>query len=328
MPNRLDRRRGERLTTKDEQKRHSPKAGFWDRVSTDVIVGLMILGVLAIAATIFATRALTKSTPPQPPFAQVYAIHAVNGASKSFLAADGKGLLQTANGGTKWRAIAFKDQPVTALVRDFASPQTYLAVAQGALHRSDDSGASWRTLSSNLPAGEIAALAADPASLQQLYAFVKGNGLYRSADGGGTWSQTQAIADADLTTLAVKAGDPQTVYAFHTRRALVRSTDGGKTFTPIGEAAFARAVAGILTVADAPSRVYAVAAGTVRPIYKSEDDGITWKPSSDGITTVDVAALARDPASADLYVTDTSGVLYVSRNQGALWQPLNTAAAP
>ena len=328
MPNRLDRRRGERLAAKDEQKRLSPKAGFWDRVSTDVIVGLMILGVLAIAVTIFATRALTRSSPPEPPFAQVYAIHAVNGASKTFLAADGKGLLQTTDGGAKWRAIAFKGQPVTALVRDSVAPQTYLAVAAGALQRSDDSGASWRTLTTNLPPGDIGALAADPASLQQLYAYVKGNGLYRSTNGGATWSQTQAIADADLTTLAVKAGDPQTVYAFHTRRALVRSTDGGKTFIPIGDAPFARAVAGILTVADAPSRVYAVAAGTIRTIYKSDDDGLIWKASSEGITTVEVATLARDPASADIYVTDASGVLYVSHNQGSLWQPLNTAPAP
>lgn len=325
MPSRTDRRRGERQARVDQQKRLSPKAGFWDRVSTDMIVGLMIVAVLAIAITMFATRELTKSSPPEPPFDQVYAIQAVQGAPKTFLAADAKGLLQTTDGGKKWRTLAFEDQPVTALVRDPVVPQTYLAVAGGVLHQSDDSGATWRLLPTNLPVGEIGALAADPASLQQLYAYVKGDGLYRSTDGGTAWARAQAITDADLTTLAVKANDPQTVYAFHTRRALVRSTDGGKTFTAIGETSFATAVASILTVTDAPSRVYAVASGSIRTIYKSDDDGLTWKASSEGVTTVEVAVITRDPASADIYVTDASGVLYVSHNQGDLWLPLNLA---
>ncbi len=84
--------------------------------------------------------------------------------------------------------------------------------------------------------------------------------------------------------VAVDPHDPERVFAGTFDHGLCRSRDGGETWTGVGEGAQGIAETRVLSVAVSPSHrpsgVSAVFAGTEpSQLYRSEDDGSTWRPS-------------------------------------------------
>jgi trimeric autotransporter adhesin len=109
-----------------------------------------------------------------------------------------------------------------------------------------DVNASWTVVSDGWENRNVAALAADPANPQTMYAGTgemvvdyfgqKGGGIWKTTDGGTTWSRLGSTIPAGSTTLQsafygiskliVSSGG---VFAA-TRRGIVRSTDGGNSW--------------------------------------------------------------------------------------------------
>jgi len=61
------------------------------------------------------------------------------------------------------------------------------------VYRSTDQGASWSRRSMGLPAGQIAALVADPSDPQVAYVEVDGRGVFRTINGGGHWQPLPGV---------------------------------------------------------------------------------------------------------------------------------------
>src|SRR2546425_6360021 len=74
----------------------------------------------------------------------------------------------------------------------------------------------------------ILALAVDPHTPTTLYVGTNGDNLFRSTDGGSSWS---SVGPVSTQTVAFGPQSPTTVYA-GTDRSLFKSTNGGGTFDP------------------------------------------------------------------------------------------------
>ncbi len=165
-------------------------------------------------------------------------------------------------------------------------------------------------------------------------------GVYRSTDGGGSWTrllfQNLSTGCADL---AMDPDDPDILYAAmwdfrrqaHNFRSggegsgLFKSTDGGTTWQrlvkdlPDGE--LGRIAVAISQVA--PHTLYALIESERSALYRSFDQGMSWEKMSDQVMMGDrpfyYSLLVPDPVESDrIYKPGTT--LWVSSNGGKLFQ--------
>lgn len=194
----------------------------------------------------------------------------------------------------------------------------YLATSGGGVYKSVDADLAaagdwtWTPLTDGLPASgnlSAGALAMSPADPQVLYlglgdAFdAEGRGLYRSADGGATWTAAAGLCAATTRVYDILAFDANLVLA-GTNAGLMRSTDGGLSFTcwePFGPGAKVWTLrrigpAGVLASVQSGS-----GAGSLWYSTDGANPGLSWAqaslaaPGSPGRIT-----LATSPASATL----------------------------
>ena len=120
----------------------------------------------------------------------------------------------------------------------------------GGAYRSDDGGRTWRMLLGAFPrregVAEVRALSVDPRNADAVLAAVGGAhaagiGIFRTADGGGTWTLAQETQFAgngerrwDGTALARNPRNPDHVLAAAVNDGVWRSVDGGRSWKPGG----------------------------------------------------------------------------------------------
>ena len=106
-----------------------------------------------------------------------------------------------------------------------------LAVATGLLLASNLSAGvnSWTR---GFPGGgQVGAVAVDPSGSSVVYAAINGQGVYRSADGGTTWSAASGgLPGSVFSSLLIDPLDPATLYAATFGFSVYRSTDAGASF--------------------------------------------------------------------------------------------------
>ncbi len=160
---------------------------------------------------------------------------------------------------------------------------------------------------------------ADPLHGSTIYAGTEGGGVYKSEDGGFTWS----AANRDLSNQQVLSLvlDGSTLYA-GTRGGVFRSADGGATWTPRSDG-LADWVVQTLCVDSG-----ALYAGTAtRGIYWSNDEGVHWHASGTNVnaeksTNGDVTAIVAGGGS--LYAATREGGVFRAASTGGdvHWTPL------
>lgn len=132
-----------------------------------------------------------------------------------------------------------------ALVIDPVQPRTmYAAGVSGGIWKSVDAGGNWRWIADELSHLGVAALAMDPSDPKVLYAGTgegaiagpRGNGIYRTADGGETWQRLEATANrvefTYVNDIVVSRADPRRIYAA-TGSGVWRSLDRGTTWARV-----------------------------------------------------------------------------------------------
>ncbi|HEX3529372.1 MAG TPA: hypothetical protein VH988_20130 [Thermoanaerobaculia bacterium] len=176
--------------------------------------------------------------------------------------------------------------------------------------------------------GSVLALAAAPSRSSTMYAGLQGGGVFRSTDGGVTWTfaGTRLGRDPRVNVLSVDAKQPGTVYAL-TDSGLFRSTSGGdgwvRMSAPGGSDRFPTDIA-----AD-PRRagtVYVALDGGA--ILVSADRGLSWKEIGSPTDLTD--RLVFDPVtSTTLYaVTASSGGVFKSTDSGGHWTSITQGVLP
>ena len=64
-------------------------------------------------------------------------------------------------------------------------------------------------------------------------------------------------------------------------------------------------------------------------VFRSNDSGLNWRPSSEGLGTAAISALAINPGQPDmLFASTAEGALFRSDDGAQTWQQINTTASP
>jgi photosystem II stability/assembly factor-like uncharacterized protein len=150
------------------------------------------------------------------------------------------------------------------------------------------------------------AVAADPAGT--VFAET-GNGIFRSADAGRSWTRAP-LPVAAAFTVAVHARRPRTVWALSPDAGLFRSLDRGATFTPVSAP---ERLQRLYPATAAPQRLYAT---DFDGLWRSLDGGASWFRT---LLEGHVRAVAFHPSDPDLVYAATLLRLFRSRDGGVTW---------
>jgi photosystem II stability/assembly factor-like uncharacterized protein len=277
------------------------------------------------------------------------------------------GVWKSEDSGTRYKPV-FDEQPVQSIGAVALDPKNSKNVWVGTgeswtrnsvsigngIYKSTDGAETWAHM--GLPNSErISNIVVSPASGDTVFAAVPGalwsdspdRGLYKTTDGGKTW--TISLKGANLSTgcsdLAMDPTDPNKMFAamWDFRRqgwtfrsggegpdkpsgsGLFRTADGGATWTeitPENSKGFPAKPYGRLAVAIAPSkasRVYAFVESTDSALFVSDDGGATWEKRDKSTWMVwrpfYFAKLVVDPKNPDR-VFKMDGQLILSEDGG------------
>jgi photosystem II stability/assembly factor-like uncharacterized protein len=232
-----------------------------------------------------------------------------------FVATASGGLWKTDNSGVTWKAIAdsmpsYSYGDVTmdpnnssVIWAGTGENNSQRSVAYGdGVYKSVDGGNSWNNV--GLKNSEhISEILIDPRDSDVVYAASQGplwskggdRGLYKTTDGGNTWSNVLEISQhTGVSDIAFDPENPDVLYAtsYQRRRHVWTLINGGPEST----------------------------------IYKSTDAGKTWKKINKGLPSVDLGRIGIDVAPSDANIVyaiveaaDGKSGFYRSTDKGASW---------
>lgn len=187
----------------------------------------------------------------------------------------------------------------------YSKGQTYYKV-----FKSTNGGKNWKDITGpiNYAVNDIAV---DPLNPKWVYACTTW-GVYRSSNGGLTWSKNSFANGYDL---ACDPTNPNIIYAGYSRECY-KSMDGGVTWTKLmtGLQGYCNRM---LVAKD--KVFYTSSAG----VYRSTNGGTSWKAKNNGIKATNVPAIAVAPSSPNiLYAECANNGFFKSTNSGKKWKRL------
>jgi len=146
------------------------------------------------------------------------------------------------------------------------------------------------TLYTSPTSGRVSALAVDPTNPQRVYAGGAQGGIWRTTDGGVTWTAlTDQQASLAIGSIGLDPANPQIIYVgtgetnlsgdSYYGAGILKSTDGGNSWTLLDNGgAFRGAHIGGVSVrpGDSNTVLAAVVGGAASGIYRSTNGGQTW----------------------------------------------------
>lgn len=180
--------------------------------------------------------------------------------------------------------------------------------------------------------GHIVGFVVAPDDPAIMYAGTWGAGIYKSTNGGQTWTlMDNGLGNLYINYLAIDPVTPSTIYAGTQKGGVYKSTDGGANWIAKGSGLNTEAI--VYTIAINPSNPSILYAGTRSPgseppwgggVFKSTNGGETWQAVNSGLGEDWVYSLAIDPTSpSTLYAATHSVGVYKSVNSGSSWSAVN-----
>ncbi|MDP2529102.1 MAG: hypothetical protein Q8W51_05145 [Candidatus Palauibacterales bacterium] len=293
--------------------------------------------------------------------AAVLAVPAALAAAAPLLAAP-PAAADTTFGALRWRSIGpFEGGRVEAVTGVPGQPSTfYFGAVVGGVWKTTDAGGHWRPVFDGQPIASIGAIAVAPSDPNVIYVGTGepdprgdisfGDGVYKSTDGGKTWTNVGLRDTRHIGDIVVDPRDPDVVYVAalghmfgpNEQRGVFRSTDGGKTWEKV---LYRDENTGAVDLSIDPNnpRVLFAALWQVRRrpwqlvnggpgsgLYESTDGGSTWtQVQGRGLPPGTLGRLSVSVSGADGEVVyllvnhKTKGGLYRSDDGGATWTLVN-----
>jgi photosystem II stability/assembly factor-like uncharacterized protein len=227
--------------------------------------------------------------------------------AKALLLGTHYGLFRSTDGGLTWASDALGGQDAMNLVRP--GGQTVWVAGHMVLAKSVDGGKTWNDARpSGLPGLDVHGFGADPRHPQTLYATIAGKGLYRSTNGGNSF--TAVSTDVGPAVMALAVMHDGRILAGDMQQGLMVSHDGGKTWV----LSLRAQLMGLALSPGDPKRLLAAGPG----VLLSTNAGASWRkvldiPDGGG----PVAWSKSNPKIA--YVVGFDRTLYRSADSGQTW---------
>ena len=238
---------------------------------------------------------------------------------------------RTQDGGATWH-YACADTTWCSGIDDIAvdptNSQKIYVVAWPNFLQSTDQGATFTRVTAVDSAYRVAVA---PHASSPIYVAARSNGIYKSSDGGQTWSQKNQGLPAlrscgglcPVISLAIDPSQPETVWAgTHFGGGIVKTTDGGEHWQVMG--VFGRfGEKAVESIAVHPQDSNTILAGVLdEGLYKSTDAGVTWQRKLTNVAPVrDIVYDPRNPRWV-YAATEGYGVLR-SFDGGESWHDYN-----
>ncbi|MGH9775324.1 MAG: WD40/YVTN/BNR-like repeat-containing protein [Candidatus Acidiferrales bacterium] len=264
--------------------------------------------------------------------------------------------------GMRWRELGpFRGGRANAVTGVPGEPNHfYFGSVGGGVWESFNSGETWTPIFDHQSIASIGAIAVAPSNPKIIYVgsgeadmrsqISYGNGVYKSTDGGKTWSHLGLDDTRQIGRALVDPRNPDVVfvaalghaYGPSPDRGVFRSTDGGATWQKV---LYQDENTGAIDLAfdpQNPQTIYAALWATRRPpwsiyppanlpgggLFKSTDGGATWQPLTNGLPTeglgrIGVAVAPSDPHRVYAIVDARKGGLFRSDDSGATWSLLD-----
>ena len=235
----------------------------------------------------------------------------------------------------------------------------YFGAVAGGVWKTTDGGNTWLPLTDETPISSVGALGVAPSNHDIIYVgtgeaaprgdMTYGDGVYKSVDGGKSWTHIGLEDTRQIGALIVDPHDPNIVlvaafgHAFgpNAERGVFRTADGGKSWKKV---LYKNEQTGAIDVAfdpNDPRIVYAAlwqarrqpwnfsSGGPGSGLYRSSDGGVTWKQlSGNGLPQgllgrIHVSVSAANSRRVYAMIEAADGGLYRSDDGGEHWQRIN-----
>lgn len=237
----------------------------------------------------------------------------------------------------------------------------YAGTVGGGVWRTDDAGSSWNRVDTRVfGSASVGAIAVAPSapetiyvgmgeSTQRMYMSTIGDGLYKSVDGGATWTKLGMDETRRVGAIVVHPANPDLVYVAamgqswvkSETRGVYRSRDGGTKWEKVLYVSDTASAVSLSMDAHDPNVLYAAMWDNLRSpwylgsggpgsgIYKSVDAGDHWRklerglPSLMGKIGISVSPVDSRRVYANVEAKLEEGGLYVSSDAGESWAHVN-----
>ncbi len=267
--------------------------------------------------------------------------------------------------GLRWRLIGpFRGGRAVAVAGVPGDSTTfYFGAVDGGIWKTTDAGVVWNPIFDGQSVASIGAIAVAPSDPKIVYAgtgesdirsdLASGNGVYKSPDGGRTWTHIGLEDTRQISRIVVDAHDPNIVYVGalghaygpNDQRGVYKSIDGGSHWARVldqgpeigsSDLAICSAnsqllFAGTWHTRRPPWSAYAPIDGLGGGLYRSQDAGKTWsRLSGKGLPEGDWGrvgvAVASDGKRVYALVQAKKPGLYRSDDGGDTWVLANDEA--
>jgi photosystem II stability/assembly factor-like uncharacterized protein len=226
----------------------------------------------------------------------------------------------------RWRNIGpFRASRTKAAVGIPDQPNVfYIGVVNGGVWKTDDYGRTWKPIFDEEPTGSIGAIAIAPSNAKIVYVgsgeglqrpdLSTGDGIYKSLDGGKTWTHLGLRDGQQIPQMVVDPRNPDRLfvavmghpYGPNAERGLFRSTDGGRTFQKVLYKDENTGAIDVVIDPVNPDVLYCALwearqgpwengqfSGPGSGLFKSTDGGNTWRKIGNGLPTFEQDGLGR-----------------------------------
>ena len=233
----------------------------------------------------------------------------------------------------------------------------YAGVNNGGVWKTDDYGRTWNPIFDDAPTGSVGDIAVAPSDPKVLYVgtgeglhrpdLSVGDGIFKSTDGGGSWTHVGLDDVQQVGRLVVHPTDPDTVwvaglghpYGPNEERGVFRTVDGGASWEKVLYVDRNTGASMVEIDPFDPTTLYAGLyehrvgpwensrfSGPGTGLYKSSDGGTSWRRLTAGLPSSDWGPLFVGVAPSDsrrVYLTVSArggGGLYRSDDGGESWE--------